>query len=111
MMRFCACPCKRPLTGRRPNARYATAACRTRHWKERRGIIGLRYVKASQNGKSGPPGLQVSYRKAVLALALDYQREGKPWYAAVPQAERVLQQALPVRQRAQLHAREQRRAA
>jgi hypothetical protein len=39
------------------------AACRTRDWKRRKGIVGIRYIKASQNGKSS--GLQVSYLKLV----------------------------------------------
>lgn len=58
-----------------------------------------------------PSGAQISYRKAVLALALDYQREGAWWVDAVAKAEEVLKQALPHRQRAQLHAREEKRRA
>lgn len=58
----CACGCGEPAASRK-KARYATGACRTRDWKKRRGITGIRYVKASQNGKQS--GFAVSYFKLV----------------------------------------------
>lgn len=61
--RLCACPCKRPLEGRRKSAKYFSAACRTAAWKDRRGITGIRYVKASQNAKK-PSGVQISLGNA-----------------------------------------------
>lgn len=106
--RECACGCGTVIDDLRPNAIYANRACNTRAWRDREGIVGYKAVKRSQRPKSS--GKQVSYRKAVLALALDYQREGKPWLHAVAKAERVLQQALSDRQRAQLESR-QRKAA
>ena len=61
-VRLCACGCRQPIP-ERSNARYATSACRTRHWKEREGYTDHRQRKASRNAKSKPPGLQVSAGK------------------------------------------------
>jgi hypothetical protein len=66
--RTCACNCGASLDGMRSDAIYASAACRTRDWKRREGITGIRYTKASQNGKSRPSGLQLSYYKTADAL-------------------------------------------
>jgi hypothetical protein len=107
--RECACGCGRLLEGMRPNAIYASRACNTRAWKGREGIVGYRAVKRSRRPKKS--GLQVSYRKAVLALALDYQCKGSSWRSAIARAERVLGEALSDRQRTLLHAREERKRA
>jgi hypothetical protein len=101
-VRLCACGCKRSLEGMRSGARYASAACRTRGWKAREGITGIRYVRASQNGKNRHSGLQLSYHKAVRELA-DAMDPGNPECLEV--AGRILARALPARQRAQLQER------
>jgi hypothetical protein len=97
MTRLCACNCGQPVAPRK-GARYATGACRTRDWKKRRGITGIRYVKASQNGKQS--GLQLSYFKLVRDIPDEpmSKSELEAWLAA----------KLSVRQREQL---DQRRAA
>lgn len=89
----------------RSNARYASRACRTRDWKRRRGITGIRYVKASQNAKSGPSGCQVSYKKAETFVRISLSGASPELAAHVL---RALRMALPDRQRALLGAREQR---
>lgn len=87
----------------RSNARYASRACRTRDWKRRRGITGIRYVKASQNGKVS--GCQVSYKKAETFVRVSLSGASPELAAHVL---RALAMALPDRQRAILAAREQR---
>lgn len=83
MNRVCACPCNRPLDGKRKSAKYYSAACRKRAWKEARGITGLRYVKASRNGKHSS-GRQLTARKGeqavidALWLIAKERAEGKP---------------------------------
>jgi hypothetical protein len=115
--RFCACGCGCSLEGMRSNARYASRACRTRDWKRRRGITGIRYVKASQNG--GRSGRQLTQRKAERAVetALLQQRlearhgplNGRAYVLNDYQlAGEVVREQLPARQRAILAAREQR---
>jgi hypothetical protein len=126
--RVCACPCQEPLVGRRESVKYIDHTHAQRAYRARlkeslvsAGLpasLSLNLVKTTtstqnHNGdgyravSARRSGLQVSYRKAVLALALNYQREGKPWLHTMAKAERVLQEALSDRQRAQLHAREQ----
>jgi hypothetical protein len=97
--RHCACGCGERLEGMRADAVYASAACRTRDWKRRKGITGIRYTKASQNGKSGPSGLQVSFRKAVETLHLELRL---PRLAI----QSALEPALSKRQRRQLFEKE-----
>lgn len=99
-MRLCACDCGQPVAPRK-GALYATSACRTRDWKKRRGITGIRYVKASQNGKSGPSGRQVSavkMRAHVEALLISMRL---PPALARAEAERCVNGALPARQRSE----------
>jgi len=48
-MRLCACGCGASLEGMSPDARYATDACRARHWKERTGYVHPR----SENARNG----------------------------------------------------------
>jgi hypothetical protein len=95
--RVCACPCKRSLEGRRRSAVYYSAACRTRAWKERHNIAGIRYVKASQNGKSRS-GVQISYYRAFKALTAYTGLDD--W-----EIEIALEAALPERQREVLRER------
>ena len=90
--RVCRCGCGRSLAGRRPQARYALPACRTRGWR-----------KPSQNRHSRAGGLQVSYRRMVDLLAVDYALLNLP--DARRQAEKLVREALPERQRARLDER------
>jgi hypothetical protein len=103
--RICLCSRKEPMDGMRPNAIYASAACRTRDWKRRAGITGIRYVKASQNAKQS--GKQVSYRKAVTAaLVAIYRAERRtPGETRERIAEACVLEVLPTRQREQLERR------
>jgi hypothetical protein len=94
MTRLCACGCGNPVPSRR-GARYATSACRTRDWKARKGITGIRYVKASQNGK--PSGLQVPY----FGLVNDIPDEPM----SKNDLEEWITSKLSERQRALIHAR------
>ncbi len=68
--RVCGCGCDLPMDGMAPAARYATDACRARHWKERtqydRRAAG-NGGNGAQRRTGGPSGRQVSYRKAVRA--------------------------------------------
>lgn len=104
--RTCDCGCGTPLTGRRADARYAAPACRTRAWKHRTGYTDQRAPKASPRRKtaSGPPGLQVPFRKAVTAVTnyLEHQPFADDPAATATQ---ILEPALPEAQRARLRAR------
>jgi hypothetical protein len=100
MTRTCACGCGASLDGKRASARYASGACRTAAYKDREGITGYRPVKASQNGRRG--GVQVSYRKAVAALA-EFLKV-LPTDDDTLYAERILLPALSPRARAQVEA-------
>lgn len=71
--RSCACGCGEPLTGRRPQARYATDACRTRSWKDRRRNAQQAPGKPSRNGKRRRIEVRLSHRR-VLALLVDVLR-------------------------------------
>lgn len=116
MTRNCECGCGCPLKGLRSNARYASAACRTRDWKRRKGITGIRYTKASQNGKSGPSGLQQSHLKSVeqaeaMLRCADDERIRTGSHRPTPVlAREFMAQALPAkqlaRQREQLEQKE-----
>lgn len=101
--RVCACGCGRPLEGMRSDAVYASGACRTRHWKARQGITGIRYLKASQNGSSGRSGLQVSFWRAQRALEewLEAHDVRSPRGMSIE----ILEGAMPARQRARLQER------
>jgi hypothetical protein len=92
--RLCVCGCGAPAASRK-GARYATSACRTRDWKARRGITGIRYVKASQNGK--PSGLQVAYSKLVSDIPDEPMSK--------EEVERWITSKLSTRQREQLERR------
>jgi hypothetical protein len=75
------------------------------------GITGIRYTKASQNGKSKPSGLQVSFWKAQRALEewLETHVEGS--IPARNLSVGILTSALSDRQREQLHERKRARQA
>jgi hypothetical protein len=97
--RRCACGCKRSLEGMRSGARYASAACRTRDWKSREGITGIRYVKASQNAKSKSSGLQVSALKMQKVMERRLYEFGYSRLVAKQRAFEDVYAALPPRQR------------
>lgn len=78
--------CGLSLPPERPNRRFCTPACRTAAYRAR---------KASPK-RHKPPGLQVSYRRAVDQIAPLLGRK---------QAERLLAPALSDRQRQQLEDR------
>lgn len=105
-MRVCACGCGRSLEGRRPEARYATDKCRARHWKLRTGYGRAdqqKGVRTAEAPRSGPSGLQVSYRKAVKRVAELLAVNG--WVQrrdAEHVATLTLRAALPDRQRERL---------
>jgi hypothetical protein len=89
----CACGCGTSLEDKRSNARYASAACRTRAYKERHGIVGYRAIKSSLNGtQSKPSGRQVSARKMERVLVT---KHGMPLF----RAHEAVQEALPAAQR------------
>lgn len=63
-MRRCRCGCGASLDGRRKEARYATAACRTRDWKRRHGLGVSNASVTSQSGHPRSVELRVALRKA-----------------------------------------------
>jgi hypothetical protein len=66
--RLCECECGEPIQSSRPNARYASDACRTRAWKARTGYADRRARKPSRNGRPrrpSPSSVRISYRKAL----------------------------------------------
>jgi hypothetical protein len=101
--RFCACPCKASLDGMKPTARYATAACRTRHYRERK-LAGEQTPRVtSQRRNTKPSGLQISFWKAQKALEdfLGLHDATAPRNLSL----RILEDALSDKQRHELHAR------
>ncbi len=78
--------CSLALPPERPNRRFCTPACRTAAYRAR---------KASPN-RHKPSGLQLSYHRAVTAVATELGQK---------RAEQLLADALPARQRQQLEAR------
>ena len=141
MIRLCACPCKRPLVGRAESAKYidhshAQRACRARLKASLRSAglpstLSLSLIEATtstenHNGdgkravsvpRSKASGCQVSYRKAVRAVAcviceIEERLGSDEWLRRpggnVRLAEDALRPALPERQRKRLDARQQR---
>lgn len=132
--RVCACPCKRPLTGRRESVMYIDHRHRQRAYEQRlrdelrsaglpaslsknlaeatngtstRQADGLRPVSTRRSG------LQVTRDKAVAAAIRTvslFIGDVDPGLVREC-AEEEMNSELPVKQRVQLHAREQRRAA
>jgi hypothetical protein len=91
--RRCACGgvdgsgCTESMEGSRPNALYASSACRTRAWKRRTGYRDPRRRKASPNARvQRKPSLRISYRRAVAAVA--------PYVGGEQRAEAVLRPLL-----------------
>jgi hypothetical protein len=77
MPRKCACGCGEPLADRRPSARYATAACRTRAWKRRSQYVDQRARKTSRNAnprRLTPGQVRLSYPKALDTLVAEFKR-------------------------------------
>jgi hypothetical protein len=94
-VRRCKCGCGVSLDGRRREARYASAACRTRDWKRRHGITPGDVQETSRNARPRPVEMRVSLRKA--------ERLASTRPAAIAAAVReVLHEALTDRQRAAL---------
>ena len=122
---YCECGCGRSVAGWRDGTRFASAACRQRHYRkrvkaemERVGLpaspslraAGVSHPARARNGdaESAPntpqrarSGLQVSYRKAVEVLHAELG-------ASKLSIELALERALPARQRATLEDRESR---
>lgn len=67
MKRVCACGCGASMEGKRPNARYASAGCRTRDWKRRHSYVDGRRRKASRNGRQRQPEVRLTYANAIEA--------------------------------------------
>jgi hypothetical protein len=89
-VRVCACGCGESIEHLRPQAVYASDACRPRHWKERTGYEDRRARKADRNGKRKAPrrpSLRVSYLKAVEAI--------EPHVGSRERAEEILRPVLP----------------
>jgi hypothetical protein len=106
--RVCACPCKQSLEGMKPSARYATAACRTRHYRERQA----QPVQTPRVTSQKRSGLQVSYQKALQAAisAIGSFAAARLAGSAVTDceiAEQCVREALSQRQREQLDQRQE----
>lgn len=133
LSRVCACPCKRPLVDRRESARYVDARHRQRAYEERRAVelrsagFPSRLSKKLAEATNGTQNCQsdgyrpVSARRSGLQLTRDkaiaaakrtvFLFVGEVDPDLVQQcAEREINRELSDRQRAELHAREQRRA-
>lgn len=91
--------CENQLDEMHGGARYCSNACKTAAWRDRTGYRLLGVRKPSQTRKSRRSGRQVSYRKAVEALAGDYIAMGMLPSVAAQRAVRVLAPTLPERQR------------
>ena len=92
--RLCACGCGVSLVGMKPQAIYASPACKTRVWRRSRQEAGQTRRVPVQRRRSG--GAQVSFRRAVAVLAREFPSE------PVERFERVLAGALSERQRREL---------
>ena len=69
--RVCSCGCGASLAGLRPQARYASDACRTRGWKARTGYADQRASKPSRNGRQRArraPEQRIAFGKAAKLL-------------------------------------------
>jgi hypothetical protein len=82
------------MEGKRPEARYASAACRTRDWKRRKERAAGDAPETSQNGKPRALEYRLSLRKA-QRLADTMCSPG-----TAREIQAVLEAALPPRQRA-----------
>lgn len=102
---FCFCGCGTDITDRRLGTMWASESCRKAFLRGR----------APANASKGRPkrrrtpserGVQLSYRKSVIALADEYHLHGSTWAHALGLAESVLRPVVPERQRALLEQRE-----
>jgi hypothetical protein len=106
--------CENPACGavldpervRRYNAKTCDAACRAAAFRARHGIVPVggraetqTPVRTARKGRYKPPGPQLSYWRAVGAVAEGFGAE-REW------VERILRPVLPEAQRARLEARE-----
>jgi hypothetical protein len=91
------------MTGKRPGARYATDACRSRAWKARNDYRVTAVRTRVRHGKSGPSGLQLPYARMVRALIADYRDLNLP--NAEARAREMVRRMLSDRQRATLDER------
>jgi hypothetical protein len=99
----CECGCGLSMTGKRPGARYATDACRSRAWKTRNDYR-LKAVRTRvRHGKSGPSGLQLPYARMVRALIAEFRDLNLP--NAEARAVEMVRRELSDRQRARLDER------
>lgn len=105
MTRVCACPCKASLDGMKPTARYATAACKTRHYRERKAEAERVPRVTSQHRRPKPSGLQISFWKAQRLLELYFEIENPGAIAPRNLSLQILERALSEKQRDELHAR------
>ena len=127
MSRLCACGCGDPLDGRSARALYVSRTHAQRAYRRRliedlraaglptsvsRAQLGSSVPVTGGNGGAQTPrrsrsGAQVSYRKAVevVAQALSkYSYLGGPMDGFIMDAENVLREALPEKQRARIRA-------
>ncbi len=90
-----------------------STACRAARWKHLEGYGRQRRPERRANEKSKASGLQVSYRKAIEAVEALLESAEVHYGVGNPRtlAEHALQRALSDRQRARLHAREERKKA
>lgn len=103
---------------RRWGAKTCDAACRAAAFRARHGIVPVggraeaqTPVRTARRGRYKPPGPQLSYHKAVEALArMLVERWDDPtpgdWRVARWKAAHTLRPVLPAAQRARLEARE-----
>ena len=84
------------MEGKRPEARYASSACRTRDWKRRREAAARDARETSQNARPKRVEQRVSLRKAVRHA----EATRSPGIAR--EVRDVLMEVLPDRQRAAL---------
>ena len=103
-MRVCQCGCGESLEGRDRRALYATAACRARGWKREYNYGPQPPPKVRTNARK-QSGLQVSYRRAVLAMSIDLSLRGVLMEEAIEAAEASMRYILSDKQRARLDAR------
>jgi hypothetical protein len=63
-VRRCKCGCGASLEGKRPEARYASDACRARAWKGRTGYRRENGRNGTRNASPRPVALRISLRRA-----------------------------------------------
>ncbi len=89
----------------KPSALYATNACRTRHYRERKLADHQTPRVTSQRRDSKPSGLQISFWKAQQALEQWLEEYVRDVPAPHNLAVQILEQAMSDKQRDELHAR------